>query len=145
MSKDAYMEKYKAFMTEVGKNYKSSTETEWTKTVERYDRFTGEWYNKFRDDFTAVEKITLTRYQVQFNIYRVARTSKSVINALIGEQNVDKIKEQVRYYIDNNAKDDLQTLYDEAKKAGKDVYDTVTEIMIDNGININELGKHDGD
>jgi hypothetical protein len=145
MSKESYMKKYGVFITEISQKYKTYDNKEWNNKNEKYQKFSGEWYEKFKDDFTVKEKITLTSYQVKFNYYRTLTQSSNAIKELFDAMKVDEIKEQIQYYIDNNMQDDLQKFYDEARKAGKEIESTVSDILEDLEVNIEELKSNKDD
>jgi hypothetical protein len=140
-SKESYLKGFEEFITDVSQNHKSYDDKKWEKQTARYEKFTGEWYEKFKDDFTVTEKITVTGYKVKFHYFKKADQASSAINSLFNTLNVDEMKGQLQYYIENDMQDEIQQFYNEAKKAGKEVESTVTDILEDLKVNINELKK----
>jgi len=51
------------------------------------------------------------------------------IRELFESLDVNEIRKQIHYYIDNNMQDDLKKLVDEAGKAGKEAEKAVKEIL----------------
>lgn len=140
--KDAYLNKYGLFITEIAEIYKTANKKEWEKHVRKYNNFNGEWYNRFKNDFTLKEKIVITSYQAKFNYYRALRHTNSSVKELLETLNVDEIKNQIQYYIDNDMHDDIEKLYKEARKTGKDIEKNVSTILHELKINI-EKWKND--
>ena len=70
MSKESYLKKYDAFISEVSDNYKSYDKKTWAKQTKKYEKFSGEWYNKFKDDFTLKDQISIKANQAKWYYYR---------------------------------------------------------------------------
>ncbi|MDR1222569.1 MAG: hypothetical protein LBL07_06780 [Tannerella sp.] len=140
-SKERYLKDFEKFITDVSQNHKSYDDKKWEKQTARYEKFTGEYYEKFEDDFTLKEKITVTGYKVKFNYFKKADQASSAIQALFDALKVDDIKKQLEYYIENDMQDEIRQFYDEAKKAGKEVESTVTDLLEDLNVNLNELKR----
>jgi hypothetical protein len=140
-SKESYLKGFEKFITDVSQNHKSYDDKTWEKQTARYEKFTGEWYKKFEDDFTVKEKVSITGYKIKFNYFKKTDQASSAINALFDALKVDDIKKQLEYYIENDMQDEIRQFYDEAKKAGEEVESTVTDILEDLKVNMNELKK----
>ena len=128
-TKEAYLEKFEAFVEDVTRSYKSYSDEDWKKAVEKYEKFAGEWYDKFKDDFTIKEKLNITGYHTKFNVCRAMKKTATEIRELFESLDVNEIRKQIHYYIDNNMQDDLKKLVDEAGKAGKEAEKAVKEIL----------------
>jgi len=141
MTKESYMKKFDAFVTEISENYKTYNDKAWKKQTEKYDKFSGVWYNKFKDEFTFKDEIVIKTNQTKWYYYRNLSMATSTVNQIFELLNVKELKQQVQYYIDNNMQSDLQKFYEDAQKAGKDAQKAVTEILEELNINIDELKK----
>jgi len=124
MSKESYLKKFDAFISEVSENYKTYSDKDWKKKTEKYEKFSGVWYDKFKKDFTLKDEIVIKAKQAKWYYCR----GFSSVNDFFESINIKEMKEQVQYYLDNDMQDDLQKLYDDAKKAGKDAQEAVAEI-----------------
>ena len=146
-TKEAYMEKYEAFVDDVAKNCKEYSDKDWEKTYEKYEKFVGEWYDKFEDEFTTMEKINLAALKVRFNACRVFDKAASGIKQLFESFNADKVKRQIQYYIENDMNNDLKQLVEEAEKAGSEVKKAVNKILDELDVDIKKLDeeKKDGE
>ena len=138
-TKEAYMEKFEAFVDDVAKNSKEYSDRDWEKVAEKYEKFVGEWYDKFKNDFTTREKINLTALKVRFNACRAFDKVAGEVKKLFESINVDKIKKQIQYYIDNDMDDDLKQLIEEAEKAGSEAEKAVEKILEELGVDKKKL------
>ncbi|MDR1369740.1 MAG: hypothetical protein LBJ72_06400 [Dysgonamonadaceae bacterium] len=141
ISKESYLEKYDDFITEISENSKSYDEKAWVKATGKYEKFSGEWYDKFKKELTVGEKLKITKNQAQFYYYKNLQQGVSLIKDLLKSLNIDEMRQQVQYYIDNNMQDDLEKFYEEAQKSGKDVEKVATEILKGLNVKIDELNK----
>jgi len=108
---------------------------------EKYDKFSGEWYDKFKDEFTLKDHITIKANQAKWLYYSNLNGVTSTVKQLFESLDVKGMKKQVQYYIDNNMQSDLQKFYEDATKAGKDAQEAVTEILEELNVKLDELQK----
>ena len=141
-SKEKYLKKFDAFVSEVVENHDSYTDEEWEKMTEKYEKFSGEWYDKFKDDFTTKEKISVRAIQAKFNYYLILDQSVSGVKQMFDSFSVKELNEQVQYYINNNMQDDLQKFYKDVQKAGKDTEEVLLEILKELNVNIDDLQNY---
>ena len=130
-TKEAYLEKYEAFVVGVEKSFDEFNEKDWEKAAEEYEKFAGEWYNKFKDEFTSKENIKLAALKVRYNACCALNKTASGLKQLFESIDVNKIKKQIQHYIENDMDDDLDKLIDEAKKAGSEAEKAVNKILKD--------------
>jgi hypothetical protein len=140
-SKEAYMDKFDTFVAEVSDNHKTYDDKMWEKQAEKYDKFSGEWYNKYKDEFTMKDLLTIKANQAKWYYYRNLNDVTSTVKQLLDVLDIKEIKKQLQYYIDNNMQSDLQKFYEDAIKAGKDAEEAVTEILEELNIKIEDLQK----
>lgn len=126
-SKESYLEEYKEFIAEVSKNSGNYTEQDWKNIDEKYEKFTGEWHDKFKDDFILKDNIILTKYEVQYNLYKLKDNSSELFDKLF--KDYDQLKEQVKYYSENDMEEDLESLLKEAEKLGKTATEKLDDIF----------------
>lgn len=137
-SKESYLEDYKEFISEVRKENKGYTEQNWEKTDEKYKKFSGEWKKKFKDEFTWKEQIILTKYEFQYNLIKTKKSSVEFFNTYLKED-YDKLKEQIKYYSENEMDDDIKFLMKEAKEIGDSATKVIEEIFIELNIEIKKI------
>ena len=66
LSKENYLEKFDAFISKVSENYKTYSAKDWEKKTEKFEKFSSEWYEKFKDDFIWQEKVKITINKTKF-------------------------------------------------------------------------------
>ena len=141
LNKGSYMKKFDAFIADVSDNHKAYSDKDWEKKTARYKQFSNEWYAKFKNDFTLKDEIAIKANQVKFNYYHTLKQSSTLIKKLLNSLNIEELKEQAVFYLNNDMKDDLKKMYEEAQKAGKEAEVAVAEIFKDLNIKIEELKK----
>ena len=141
MSKESYLEKYEAFISEISEDYQTYDDEMWQKQTELYENFSGKWYDKFKDEFTLKDQIAIKANQAKWYYYRNLESATSTVKQLLESLDIKGMKKQIQYYIDNNMQSDLQKLYEDARKAGKDAQKAVAEILEELNVKIEELQK----
>ncbi|MDR2129747.1 MAG: hypothetical protein LBP56_01035 [Odoribacteraceae bacterium] len=141
MSKEAYLEKYNAFISEISEHHESYDDETWEKQSEKYEKFSGEWYDQFKEELTLKDQITVKANQAKWYYYRNLNEATSTIKHLLDALDVKGIKKQIQYYIDNDMQSDLQKFYEDAKKAGKDAVKAVTEILNELNVKMENIEK----
>ena len=139
ISKESYIEKFDEFVTHVSENYNSYTEKDWKKASKKYEKFSGKWYSKFENEYTLIEEIKIKANQARWHYYRNLNDITSTALQLLESLDLNGIKKQVQYYIDNNMLNDLQKFYEDATKAGKNAEDALSKIFNELNIKIDEL------
>lgn len=81
-SKESYLEDYKQFIREVSDNNNDYTEADWKRADKKMIKFTGEWYIKFENEFTLQEQIVIKKYEVQYELYKVKKSSIDFLKQL---------------------------------------------------------------
>ncbi len=81
-SKESYIENYKQFIDNLSSNNNDYTEADWKRADKKMIKFTGEWYIKFEDEFTLQEQIVIKKYEVQYNLYKVKKSSIDFLEQL---------------------------------------------------------------
>ncbi len=73
MSKESYMKQFGELVEEASTVYNSCSESEWADIEQKYDKFTGEYYNKFENELSASEKLTIVGYEAKMVGYATGR------------------------------------------------------------------------
>lgn len=139
MNKETYLEKYQEFMTEVNNDAENYNEAEWEKVDIAYNRFNGEWYQLFKDDFTWKEQLTLSKHQLHYNFIKGQWNAKDMVNSILSSEGYINIENQIKYYVDNDMEDDLRILVEQVKEMGDSAMEIVEKILRENGIDMNDL------
>lgn len=118
MSKDSYLESYKEFVDEVGDNYKNYTTDDWKAKDAKYEKYVGEWYDKYKDEMTFKETLSVGGYSTKYNAYKA--------KVVMGEF-IDSCEE----YIENDMEEDLNTLYEKSKEFTEELQKEVENFVSD--------------
>ena len=127
LSKEAYLEKYSEFISEVSANYKQYTSDDWAKQSEKFVKFSENWYVLYENELTSSEKLKIAEYEVRWRFCQGLYEMKTAIDSF----DVEQFKEDASYYINNNMMHDLKDLYDSAVDLGEECGDAATEILED--------------
>jgi hypothetical protein len=116
-SKESYLEKYDSFIKEVSEKGTNYSDKDWTKAEEKYKKFNEDWYNRFKDELTWQEKLTTTKHTLQYSYYKNKTGALDLYNTYL-KGDLEKLKEKIKYYKENNMDDDLQAFINHAKEIG---------------------------
>jgi len=137
-TKEAYLEQYKEFIAEVSREFETYTIEDWDKSLEQYERFSSEWFRKFKDEFTWQEQLLVGKYEIQYNLMRVKNGSANFFENSL-EDNFLQLKEQVAYYYENEMEEDIEFLVEQAKEIGDSAISVMKEILDELEIEMEEL------
>jgi len=120
-SKSSFISSYDDFIKEVSKNYQDYSKEDWTKSNERYKRFTRECYEKFEKDLTPEEEKEIFRNSLKYNFYRIS----SELPVDLKSDKTKKFTKEVEQLFDkendlNKAMEKIKE-NDDFKKAGDDL------------------------
>ena len=119
LSKDSYMRRFSNFTQEVTRNCKSYDSDDWERMSKKFDNFSGEWYDKFKDKMSMKEVLLVRSYQARWYYSR----GSSILNDVV------EVEQLIRFYVENDMQSDLQRLCEEAHRIGGETERTVNEIL----------------
>jgi len=128
LTKDAYLDKYENFIVHIKEDSKSFDENTWQEADKKFDTFNNEWYNKFEGELSISEKATILKYQAKYKYYRFEADFSNSWDKFL-EEDIEKLKEKIEYYIENDMEDDLKELREKAEKAGKEAVEKLKKIF----------------
>lgn len=134
-TKDSYLEDYGYFMSDISNDENNYTEEEWLEIDEEYEKYSGELYEQFQEDLTLKEEIILTKYTVQYKLLRFKADTSGLMN-LFNKKDFVELKEQLKYYSENNMTDDIKSIIKEADEIGSEASKAIEDILKE--LNINE-------
>lgn len=82
-TKEAYLERFKNFMDEVSADYLQYNESQWLKADKKYEKLSDQWYERFKDELSATDKLTITSYKVRYNTYKGIKKIDSAFQDLL--------------------------------------------------------------
>lgn len=88
-SKKMYVASYDRFMKKVEKRQNDFTQKEWKELDEKFERFSGECFEKHREDLTTKERKRIMKYNFEYVLIRV----KSEWPFELSQKDEDKVNE----------------------------------------------------
>jgi len=116
-SKESYLEKYGEFINEISNNSSHFSDKEWKSADEKFIKFNDKWYDHFKDELTWQEKLTTTKYNVQYSFYKTKTGAMDFFNSHL-KGDYEKLKDRIKYYKENKMDGEIQNLLDKAKVMG---------------------------
>ena len=141
MNKESYIKKFDTFVSDVSNNYKNYSEKDWEKKTQKFDKFSGKWYDKFKNDLTWQEKLKVTGFQTKFHFYKALSKTSSLFDETLNMMNTTDVKSTVQNFINNGQIPELKQLYEQYLEIGKESEKFIKEILNELQINIDELLK----
>ena len=120
-NKSVYISSFEKFVTEVNNNYKDYTKADWEKAQLRFDKFTGECYEKFEKDLTPAEERKIFNQSLKYSFYKFSSHLPIDLNS----DEAQKFSEDIEKLIDKEK--DLNKVIEKIKankdfkKAGEDL------------------------
>lgn len=139
-SKETYLKKYQNFITEINEESDDYSEQDWEKADEKYTKFNNDWHKKFEDELTWEEDIILAKYKFQYNLKKTKVNSNEFFHNYI-KNDYEQLKEQLKYYSENEMDEDIEFLLEQAKEIGDSATKTIEGIFKELNIDINNLGN----
>lgn len=133
-SKEAYLNEYKQFMQEVGKNGKNYSDSDWQKADDTFKEYSGTYYDLYKEDLSIREQLVVSKYILEYKVYKTSSKGTDVWDELFKEEDWSKIKDQLKSYRDNNMEEDLQRLQEKAESLGKNAEKEIHKILKELGV-----------
>lgn len=135
-TKNAYLENFKEFVDKIGETHKDMSNSDWEKAKEHYDKFTGEWYKKFKDDFTRNEKDLIHEYKLKFNYYHTLHKVGNTIDTLISSECTKEVVGELEQ--------ELQSLESTLEAAGGAAEELSKELGKELEVALDKFSEHTG-
>lgn len=129
-SKESYLEDYGKFMNDVAEEKKHFTDKQWAELDEKHEKFTGEWYDKFEEDFTFQDLIVLKKNEFQYNFTKINKKSSLFLN-VFQSKDAELLKERIKYYKENDMNDDLELLKKQADEMGVSATIMLEKVLVE--------------
>ena len=129
-NKEVYLEKFEKFIETVEKGHEQYTEDDWQWADKRFEKFSGEWYRKFKGEYTLEDQIRIKGLIVTYKMLKGNMDTNSTLNDLFRED-LDDFKKRIDDYLENDADEDLEKLKEEAGKMGDSAIRLLDEVLKD--------------
>lgn len=71
MSKESYLDDFASFMNKVAEKSEGCSQKEWQKIEKKFELYSDKYYEKFKNELTAGDKIVVGGYHAQFKYYQL--------------------------------------------------------------------------
>lgn len=116
-TKEEYLEEYKEFIEEVSEKAKTYSETDWAEKTEEFEKFSKEWYERFKEELSLGEQMQVTAYAASFGYH------KSNVDDLVNDI-VDDVKEGL-----NEAGKEIGLMVEEIEESLNQTADDLDEMI----------------
>lgn len=116
-TKEDYLERFTAFVDEIEQSAQRDQPDFWKRQLVIYEDYTGKWHQKFSDEFTWRERLTIAQLQLHFRMMH--GTFVAAPMAAKVRQNLLEIRDQAKHYIENEMSSDVERLIEQATAAGQ--------------------------
>ena len=109
-NKDEYLNKFKSFIERVDKYHEDYTKNDWKWADERFKLYSVDWYDEFKDNLTAKEKIEVIALKLEYKSMEEPSVISDLLNDLKDEE--DEIKQKLDEYLEKDFDEDVEELMD---------------------------------
>lgn len=121
-TKADYLKEFESFVESVDENKTS----DWTNSDKEFKKFNDDLFKKFEDDLSMIDLVKVNAYRVRYN---VKRHKSGLVDAIIGNEDIQKAREEIKYYLENDMEDDVQLLIQEASKVSDEFESAVRDVF----------------
>lgn len=129
LTKEAYLEEYKLFITEISDNASEYDDGDWERAKKKFDKYSVRLKEEYASQLTTKEKIQITGYEATYGYHYTLYQSKNAIDRLLETMNVSEIRSTVEKYAEKDMEKDLEKLYKKAKKIGGETLKAIEDIF----------------
>lgn len=127
-SKEAYLGQFERFVSRVEQNHHNYNKKDWEWAESRFEKYNGEYYLKFRDEFSLEDQIKIKGLILEYYSYRDNKEVGELLRELFRED-VDEMREKVEEYIENDMDEDLGKLMEGAAEIGDSALKVLEEVI----------------
>ena len=125
-TKETYLRNFERFVKDVEKNNAEFTGTDWKWANKRFSKYSGEWYDKFRDDLRMEDKIQVSllrsRYLAVKEISKIGRYMNDDL-----DMHFEKLGDDIKNYMEKDLNKDI----DEITRGAREIGDSAVKVMED--------------
>lgn len=127
-SKESYIEKFEHFVNRVEQNHKKYNNKDWQWADSQFQKYNGEWYLKFSDEFTVPDQIKIKSLIIRYHSYKNKEDISEILKQLF-KDDVDDVREKVEKYIENDMDEHIDLLLEGATAIGDSAVKVLEDII----------------
>lgn len=116
-SKEDYLKKFEEFIERVEKEHKQYTQADWKSADKRFEKLSGDWYRKFKGEYTLEDQIRIKGFIVAYKMYKGKTDTGNILDNLFKED-IDDFQKRLDDYLEKDAEKDIENLKKEAAEIG---------------------------
>ena len=124
-TKEAYLEKYEAFVARVEKNHTNYNKNDWKYSDKKIKQFNEDYYSMFEEDLTFKDQLKIGALSLK---YKSLKGEEELGKAF--KKEIKHLKDEINHYLENNMDDDMDKLIEGAEQIG-DSLSVVIEDLVD--------------
>lgn len=128
MTKESYLEKFESFIDRVEQNHEKYNKKDWQWSDSQFEKFNGDWYLKYREEFTLSDQIKIKSFIIRYHTYKNKEDISEVLKQLFKED-VDDVRKKVEEYIENDMDEDLGIIMEGATAIGDSAVKVLEDVI----------------
>ncbi len=124
-TKEDYLTEYSEFIVSVEEQERSGDIENWDELDKKQKYYSTELYDKFEDELTLGEVMKVSAYKIR---YEAQKHKKSIFDKIFNNQDVEKIKSELKEYIQKDLDKDVDLLIKEAQKVSDEFGKAIEEL-----------------
>lgn len=142
-NKDAYLHQFEDFVAEVASNGKEYDAGDWEWAEKEFDKFSGRYYDQFREELSWREAARVKKYEIQYYYYSSSQKVVTAFDELFSDEGQEKLIHQVEFYVEHEMEDDLRLLVLKAEEKSIRAKQKVMSIIKDLGYSLERVEPAD--
>lgn len=108
VTKESYLKQFSEFISSIENSDSRDAPDFWVTSQEQYDRFSSEWYGKFKPELTWSDELSIAQLRVRYTLLRSAAYARDLARGARLEY--AQAREQLQFYIENNMQADIDRM-----------------------------------
>ena len=139
-TKEDYMSQYASLIEDFNID-KELTKADWERIEKKHDKLTGENFDKFKDQLSWQETLKIGTYELKYNLAKLKMGSTDFFDDFV-KGDTTKMKEQLKYYAENDMKKDIDFIVEQAKEVGSVAAKTIGKMLEELKEDLEELEEN---
>jgi len=108
--KETYLQQFEDFVEKVSSESGDYGERDWQWADQKFERFSGEYYERFRDELSWKETAIVKKYEIHYHYHSSSTKAANLINGLFSDEGQAELKSRLEYYVEHEMEDEIRLL-----------------------------------